>query len=210
MSIAITEDHRALAATASELLRKREARVAARELLEAAEEPMPALWEDMVNLGWLGLHLPEEHGGSGYSIEELVIVVEELGRAIAPGPFLPSVIASAVVAAAGDDTLRARLLPGLADGSTPAGIALGGSVTIDGGHASGSAGNVLGGGLASVILAPAGDDVAVIERGAGVTVEVPRNLDPTRRTARWSLDGAPATVMPGARRVLVDLARVLL
>ena len=86
MSIAITEDHRALGTTVSELLHKREARQAARNLLEAAAEPMPDFWEDAVNLGWLGLHLPEEHGGSGYSLEELVVVVEEFGRAIAPGP----------------------------------------------------------------------------------------------------------------------------
>ncbi len=216
MSIAITEDHRALAATASEVLRKREARVAARELLEADDEPMPAIWQDAVELGWLGLHLPEEHGGSGYSLEELVVVVEELGRAIAPGPFVPTVIASAVVAAVGDDALKARLLPGLADGSTPAGIALGGEVTVAGGAASdsctasGAAGNVIGGGLAQIILAPAGDDVVVIEVGPGVKVDVPRNLDPTRRTARVTLDGAAATVLPGARQVLVDLARVLL
>ncbi|MEA3019899.1 MAG: hypothetical protein QOI47_1423 [Actinomycetota bacterium] len=210
MSIAITEDHRALASTASELLRKREARSAARDLLEARDETMPAIWDEMVNLGWLGLHIPEEQGGSGYSLEELVVVVEELGRAVAPGPFVPTVIASAVIAAAGDDALKKGLLPGMADGSTPAGIALGGSVTIKGDRASGSAGNVLGGGLAKVILVPAGDDVAVIEVGDGVTVEVPRNLDPTRRTAKVSLDSAAATVLPGARRVLIDLARVLL
>lgn len=210
MSIAITEDHRALAATASDLLCKREARVAARELLDATDESMPAIWDDIVKLGWLGLHLPEDHGGSGYSLEELVVVVEELGRAIAPGPFVPTVIASAVVAAAGDDALKARLLPAMVDGSTPAGIALGGSVTIGGGKASGPAGTVLGGGLATVILVPAGDGVAVIEVGAGVTVEIPRNLDPTRRTARVSFDGAAATVLPGVRQLLVDLARVVL
>ena len=39
--------------------------------------------------GWLGLHVPEEHGGSGFGLEELVVVVEELGRAVAPGPFVP-------------------------------------------------------------------------------------------------------------------------
>src|SRR5260370_40769604 len=110
MSIAITEDHRALAATVSELLRKREARVASRELLEADVETMPDIWADIVSLGWLGLHLPEEYGGSGYSLEELIVVVEELGRAIAPGPFVPTVIASALAAAVGDDTLKARLL----------------------------------------------------------------------------------------------------
>jgi alkylation response protein AidB-like acyl-CoA dehydrogenase len=211
MSIAITEDHRVLAATVSELLRKREARVAARELLEADDETMPDIWGDMVNLGWLGLHLPEEHGGSGYSLEELVVVVEEFGRAIAPGPFVPTVIASALVAAVGDAALKTRLLPGMADGSTTAGVALGGSVTIDGGTASGSTGNVLGGGLAKIIVVPAGDGVAVIEVDhPNVKVEVPRNLDPTRRMAKVTLDGAPATLVPGARRTLIDLARVLL
>ena len=52
-------------------------------------------------LGWLGLHVPEEFGGSGYGLEELVVVVEELGRGLAPGAFVPTVVASA----------RARLPP---------------------------------------------------------------------------------------------------
>src|SRR5215213_6497108 len=147
MPIAITEDHRALASTAAEILQKREVRRAARELLEAETEPRPAMWDDIVNLGWLGLHVPEEHGGSGYGLEELVVVVEELAKAVAPGPFVPTVIASAVIAAAGDDALKSRLLPGLADGSVTGAAALGGSVTMTDGRASGSAGTVLGGGL---------------------------------------------------------------
>ena len=44
---------------------------------------LPPFWDDLVGLGWLGLHVPEEHGGSGYGLEELVVVVEELG---APWP----------------------------------------------------------------------------------------------------------------------------
>src|SRR5437899_6411328 len=102
MAIAITEDHQALASTASEFLQKREARRASRDLLETETEPMPAMWDDIINLGWLGLHVPEEFGGSGYGIEELVVVVEELSKAVAPGPFVPTVIASAVIAAAGN------------------------------------------------------------------------------------------------------------
>ena len=49
-------------------------------------EALPAFWAELADLGWLGLHMPEEHGGSGYGLEELVVVVEELGRAVAPGP----------------------------------------------------------------------------------------------------------------------------
>jgi alkylation response protein AidB-like acyl-CoA dehydrogenase len=214
MSIAITDDHRALAETAADLLAKRDARGAARGLLEAASEELPEFWDELVGLGWLGLHVPEAHGGSGFGLPELVVVAEQLGRAVAPGPFVPTVIASAVLAAAGDSAAADRWLPGLADGSAVGAVALGGSVTVDAaaGTVSGDAGVVLGGGLASVLLVPVGegDDVAVVEVGDAVTVEAPPNLDPTRRSVRMRLDGAPATVLPGARGLLVDLARVVL
>ena len=209
MPIAITEDHLALAETVADFLTKREARAGARALLEAADEPLPSWWGELAELGWLGLHVPEELGGSGFSLEELVVVLEQFGRAVAPGPFVPTVIASAVLAAVGGEAATAHL-PALADGSKVGAVALAGDVTISGGTASGNAGNVLGGGLARVLLVATGDDVAVIEVGDGVTVDVPRNMDPTRRTARVTLDGAPATVLPGARRALVDLARVIL
>jgi hypothetical protein len=213
MSIAITDDHRALAETASDVLTKRDARAAARALLESAEETLPSsadLWRALVDLGWPGLHLPEEYGGSGYGLEELVVVVEELGRAIAPGPFVPTVIASAVLASAADEPTRARLLPGLADGTATGAVALDGALTLNSGSVSGSADAVLGGGLASVFAFRVGDDVVVVEPGNGVTVEVPANLDPTRRSAKVWLDNAPATVLPGAGQLLLDLARIIL
>ncbi len=211
MPIALTDDHKALADTASELLAKRDTRGAARALLEAADEPRPEFWDEVAELGWLGLHVPESHGGSGFGLPELVVVVEELGRAIAPGPFVPTVIASAVIAAAAPDDVRKRLLPGLADGSVVGAVASGGDVTVTDGQASGSAGVVLGGGLADLLLVAVGDDVAVVECAAGgVTVEVPANLDPARRSARVTLDDAPAEILPGAARSLVDHARLLL
>ncbi|MGY6501114.1 MAG: acyl-CoA dehydrogenase [Acidimicrobiales bacterium] len=210
MSIAITEDHRALSDTAADLLGRRDARGAARALLESPDEGLPPFWDEIAGVGWLGLHLSEDRGGSGYGLEELVVVVEQLGRAVAPGPFVPTVIASAVIAAAGDDDLTARMLPGLADGSMIGAVGLGGSVELAGGSASGSAGVVLGAPLATVLLVPCGDDVAVVEVGDGVTLADAPTLDPTRRSARVTLDGAAATVMVGARQVLVDLARVIL
>jgi alkylation response protein AidB-like acyl-CoA dehydrogenase len=209
MSIAITDDHRALADTAADFLTKRDARGAARALLEEPDEGLPPFWDDLVGLGWLGLHVPEDEGGSGYGLEELVVVVEAVGRSVAPGPFVPTVIASAVLTAVGGEAAD-ELLPGLADGSVRSAVALDTGVTVADGTASGPAGNVVGGGLADVLLVAAGDDVAVVRVGDGVTIDVPQNLDATRRTARVTLDGAPATVLPGARRTLVDLARVVL
>jgi 3-oxochol-4-en-24-oyl-CoA dehydrogenase len=210
MPIAITDDHRALAQTVSDFLGARGARAAARNLLEADTERLPDFWGELGELGWLGLHLPESHGGSGFGLPELVIVVEQLGRAVSPGPFVPTVIASAVLAAVGPPDLQARLLPGLATGSTVGAVALGGDVTVRDGAGHGPADVVAGGHLADVLLVAAGEDVLVVESAAeGVKVEIPANLDPTRRAARLTLTGAPATVLPGARRLLTDLARLL-
>ena len=97
MGIALTDDHRELAEVARAFLTSQKARWAARSLLDTAEEPRPPFWQSLVELGWLGLHIDEEHGGSGYGLPELVVVIEELGRAVAPGPFVPTVIASAVI-----------------------------------------------------------------------------------------------------------------
>jgi hypothetical protein len=210
MSIALTEDHRALGQTASDFLTKRDSRGAARALLLAESEGLPPFWADLVALGWLGLHLPEARGGSGFGLPELVVVVEELGRALAPGPFVPTVIASAFLNAAAPDERADRLVPGLAEGSVFGGVALTSDISVSGGAAAGTAPAVLGGGLAHLLVLPAGGDVIVVEASAtGVSVDVPRNLDPTRRSARVTLDGAPALVISGARQLLVDLARLI-
>ena len=211
MSIAITEDHRTLAQTVSDFLRARGAREAARALLDAETEQLPAFWAELGKLGWLGLHIPEEYGGSGFGLPELVVVAEEFGRAVAPGPFVPSVIASAVLAMAAPADVASRLLPGLATGSAVGAVALGGDVTVHDTVAHGSAGVVLGGHLADVLIVAAGQDALVIEVAeGGVKAEVPGNIDPARRAARLTLTAAPATVLPGGRRVLTDLARTLL
>jgi len=210
MPIAITDDHLALTDTVADLLQRRDARGATRALLEADTETLPPFWAEAAEIGWLGLHLPEAHGGSGYGLPELVVVVEEFGANVAPGPFVPTVIASATIAAAAPAEVRARLLPGLADGSRTAGIALETSITHNGSTADGSA-IVLAGGLADLLMLASGDDVVLVDRkAAGVSVTVPTNLDPARRSARVTLTGAAVEVLPGARSSLVDYARTLL
>lgn len=214
MGIALTDDHRELAEVARGFLTSQKARWAARELLDAAEEDRPPFWQNLVELGWLGLHLDEEYGGSGYGLPELVVVVEELGRAVAPGPFVPTVIASATIARAGNADQKSRLLPGLVDGSVTAGVGVGGSISVADGRADGDAGIVLGAGLAGLLLVAAGDDVLVLDRDRdGVTVEVPKNLDPTRRAGRVRLQNVSVSdddILPGARESLLARARTLL
>jgi 3-oxochol-4-en-24-oyl-CoA dehydrogenase len=214
MAIALTDDHRELADVARGFLTSQKARWAARSLLDATDESRPGFWQNLVELGWLGLHVDDEYGGSGFGLPELVVVIEELGRAVAPGPFVPTVIASAVIAKDGTAEQKSRLLPGLIDGTVAAGIGLDGAVQLKDGVADGDAGIVLGAGLAELLLVAAGDDVLVLERDrSGVSVDVPDNLDPTRRSGRVRLQNVSVSaddVLPGARESALARARTLL
>jgi 3-oxochol-4-en-24-oyl-CoA dehydrogenase len=211
MSLAIGDEQVALATSVATFLRDHEVRAANRALLEALEESLPAIWSQICELGWLGLHLPETYGGSGYGIPELAIVVEQFGAAVAPGPFVPTVIVSALIAAAGDASAKEDFLPSLASGNRTAGLCLGGNLELRGSELYGSTDAVLGGGLADLVLVPVGADVAIVQvTGTGVTAEVPANLDPARRSAHFTFDGAAAEVIGGAASLLADLASVLL
>lgn len=214
MGIALTDDHRELSGVARAFLTSQKVRWAARASLDAAGDARPPFWQNLAELGWLGLHIDERHGGSGYGLSELVVVIEELGRAVAPGLFVPTVIASAVVAKEGTDDQRARLLPALIDGTLTAGVGLDSQVQVTDGVADGEAGIVLGAGLAELLLVAAGDDVLVLERGRkGVSVDVPENFDPTRRSGRVRLDNVRVTtddILLGAYESALARARTLL
>jgi alkylation response protein AidB-like acyl-CoA dehydrogenase len=213
MPIALTDTHRELESVARAFLESAGARAAARALLDAPEEELPKFWPDLVDLGWLGLHLPEGVGGSGYGLPELVVVLQELGRAAAPGPFLPTVSASTLIRDAGTEPLRADLLPGLADGSRLAAVGLGGDLVLAGGVLRGDGGAVLGGGLADVLLLVAGDDVVVVDRDAsGLAITTGAGLDPTRRCSLVRAEGvkvAPERVLVGAAGAARVVARTL-
>jgi alkylation response protein AidB-like acyl-CoA dehydrogenase len=214
MAIALTDSHRQLAAVVRSFLTNQKAREAARVLLDSPGEERPPFWAELADLGWLGLHLPEEQGGSGYGFPELVVVLEELGRAVAPGPFLPTVMASAIIADRADAGTRAHLLPGLADGSLVAGVGFGGRLRVAGDVLTGDAGVVLGAATADLLVLAAGaDDLVVVpRRRTGVEVLAAPSLDPTRRSARVRLESvalAPGELLPEARGRAQDVARTL-
>ena len=211
MPIAITEDQRALADSVSQVLRRRDARADARALLEAPQEKPPAAWPDLVGMGVLGLHIPEEYGGAGGDLTDLVVAIEELGRAVTPGALVPTVVVSAVLVADADDATRKTHLPGLADGSRTAAFALDGELELRDGALRGTVAVAVGAGTADLLLVRVGGDAVLVDlRGSGVKVDVPSNLDPTRRSGRVTLDGAAATTMTGAATTLRDLSRVIL
>jgi len=199
MPIALTDDHRELGEVARSFLTAQKARWSSRELLDADEETLPRFWPELAGLGWLGLHVDEAYGGSGFGLPELVVVIDELGRAVAPGPFVPTVVVSSVIGAVGTDEHKVGLLPGLVDGSVTAAAGFAGDLQVTDGRVSGDAGVVLGAGLADLLLLAAGDDMVLVDRRSdGVSVDVAKNLDRTRRSARVALDGAPvAALLPG-------------
>ncbi len=184
MPIALSDEHRELAKVAFGFLANREALAASRSLLDSKSDELPPFWDELVQMGWLGLHLPEEFGGSGYGLMELAVVLEALGAASAPGPFLPTVMASAIIDALGSDAQRERHLRGLANGSTLGAVALNGACTRnESGHLAGDTGLVLGGAHATTLIVRLGDDLAIVPANQMTAVPVD-GLDPTRRVVR--------------------------
>ncbi len=209
MSIALTDDHVELASVVREFAVDRKVRAQARDRLDAPEEARPTFWAEIAELGWLGLHVAEEYGGSGFGIAELVVVTEELGRAVAPGPFLPTVIASAILTHA-DDESRARWLRSLVDGTVTAGVAVVPGLTEAGGAVSGQVDAVLGAPLADLLVLIGDDDVLVVESSdSGVKVGAHADLDPTRLSARVSRSSAAAVRLPRLAATALALTRTL-
>lgn len=193
MSIALNDEHLELASVANDFAQRHGLLQRSRELLDAPETLQGDLWAELGQIGWLGLHLPESHGGSGYGLVELGVVIEALGQHVAPGPFLPTVMVSSILASA-DSPIRERWLPGLADGSVVAGIGFGDLV--------------LGGHLADIVLLARGDEMVLVERDALTSHQVD-NLDHTRRVSRVSLPEEAGTTVGCSRIDALAIARAL-
>ncbi len=181
MGLGISEEHQALQEASRRFLEARCPSAVPRALLDAGDAEAAGrapFWDELAALGWLGLHLPEAHGGQGYSLVELAIVLEELGRAVAPRPFLPTVIASTLIATGGNAEQQAALLPSLADGTRLAAVAFSGRP-------------VLGAAGADVLVVPVADGWYALD-ATDVTVTSLPSVDPTRRVAEVTVVNAPA------------------
>lgn len=199
-------------------------KVSVRDWMDSEEGHDPALWRQMAEqLGLQGIALPEEYGGSGGGPVELAIVLEEMGRVLLPSPFFATVaLAGQAVAVSGDDAAKSRWLPGIADGSLTATLAIAeesGSwrpedlaTTAGDGTVSGTKMFVVDGHTADLLLVVARTGLFAVEgNAAGVTRTRLDTLDPTRRLARIDLDSAPAVRVGGEfPRKALELAVVAL
>ncbi|MBE9375903.1 acyl-CoA dehydrogenase [Saccharopolyspora sp. HNM0983] len=190
LGIGLGADHEELAESVRRFARRHVTAQVLRDAVDARAETAAPFWPELGEQGLLGLHLPEEHGGQGGGLLELAVALEALGHAAAPGVFTPSVLSSAVLAAAGGE-LPAKLLPGLADGSRTAATALGtplpGVRDGSGLTVSGTTVGVLGGSLADVLLLPVREAErtrwAVLD-SSDVRVVEQDSLDVSRAAAR--------------------------
>lgn len=119
MNFGFTEEQELLRAEVRKFLDQNAPMERVRELVEAEGGPGhdPALWARMAELGWVGLCVPEVHGGVGLDLETLLVVLEETGRSLFPSPLVSTVLAAKAIERFGTDEQQARWLPGLADGT---------------------------------------------------------------------------------------------
>jgi hypothetical protein len=183
MDFSFSEEQDAIRALAAEILG---AEMTA-ERLKAAEREADwvdaALWKQLADANLLGVAVPEAYGGMGMGFLELCVLLEELGRAVAPGPWLATLVHGALpLAGFGSEEQRAAWLPrvasgaaklaaaledaGSAEGAPPATRArrVGASIVLDGAKRA-----VPGAGSADLLLVPASD-----ERGTGIYLMDPK------------------------------------
>lgn len=170
------------------------------------------LWRAIAGeLGLAGLLIPEERGGAGASAREAAVVLEELGRSVAPVPFLTSsVVATTVLLAAAPGGAADELLAGLAAGERTAALVLPLSsgpgeeapgFSAEGGRISGAARSVAGALEADVLLVPvatAGGTAVVAVPASDARIEPVVSLDMTRQLADVTLEGAAGQELLGA------------
>jgi alkylation response protein AidB-like acyl-CoA dehydrogenase len=203
MDFGLTDDQHDIQRTARELLSERAKPERVREHAEAGTTDAD-LWKEMCELGWPGIAISEEHGGQGLGTIELSILCEELGRTLAPVPFLASVMAACVIEQDGSPEQRERWLPGLASGETIGALAS----AVDG-----TAELVISGAQANVIALVEADGSGRLFTPQDAEVSMVAAIDPTRSAARVSAsDGAGGPLEDGCRglgRALVAVSAEL-
>jgi alkylation response protein AidB-like acyl-CoA dehydrogenase len=198
-----------------------------RELMDSEDGTDEKVWQYAGSqLGLQGIAIPEEYGGAGFSFAEQAIVLEELGAALYPGPYLASaVLASTALLASTDEAAKHDLLPGIASGDTIATLAFteddgswepdairlaatqdGDSWLLDG-HKS----FVLDGNTATLLLVVArtadGLGLFAVDGGASGLARTPlATLDQTRRLSRCEFHAVPARLIgtPGEAEAILS------
>jgi alkylation response protein AidB-like acyl-CoA dehydrogenase len=232
MNLEFSEDQKFVQKTARDYLNDHCKLDVCRKVLESGQPYAAELWKGVAELGWLGTAIPEQYGGGGLGYLELVLIAQELGRALAPIPFSSSIyLCAEAILAAGSEEQKKKYLPKLAAGECIGTFALAEgagdfnpadvTATFDGKSVSGIKCPVPDGGAANlavvVVKEGAGVSLALVNLdGAGVSRTNLAAFDPSRPQAKLEFKNAPAERLgaagQGAKIVsaVLDHAAVLL
>lgn len=218
MDFTLSDDHLALRDSARSVLDKE---VDLQPLLKpgasVADAGYDRLWKQVVDLGWPGVVIPETYGGLGLDYLDLVMIIGEMGRTLAPAPLFGTLAGVWAIEAAGSEDQKTELLGAVAGGNLTLALAIadatGGydapgrdarATAVDGGYRlSGSKSFVVDAAAADKIVVAANLDgqrrfFVVDAKATGVRVELVDWRDVTRQVATVHLDSAPATLLSGA------------
>jgi alkylation response protein AidB-like acyl-CoA dehydrogenase len=209
MNFDFSEEQKLLQKTARDYLAEHCPLATSRAVLEGGGTHSEALWKGVAEMGWLGAAVPESYGGAGFGRLELALIAMELGRALAPIPFGPSVyLVTEALLEAGSDAQRQKYLPRLASGELIGTFAHAEQIGRVDAIATRFENGVVNGsklpvpdaqvaGLALVVVTAGGaTKLALVDlTGGGSNAEVLESIDGSRPQARLTLDGAPAELL---------------
>jgi alkylation response protein AidB-like acyl-CoA dehydrogenase len=216
VNFAFSEEQEELRRSVRRFLEDKSPESEVRRLMETTEGYDTAVWEQMAQqLGLQGLAVPEEYGGSGYGYVELVVVLEEMGRALLCAPYFSTVaLAANALLSSGDDAAKKEFLPGIAAGTTiatlaftedsgrwdEAGITMTAAKSGDGYTLDGHKSFALDGHTANLLIVAArtsaGVSLFAVEGNApGLTRTPLSTMDQTRKQARLEFSGTPARLV---------------
>lgn len=225
MNFDFSEEQKLLRTTARDYLGDRAPLGLARSVLESDATMSLELWAGSAEMGWLGAVIPERWGGAGFGHAELVLIAEELGRALAPIPFVTSAAVAEAILVAGSEAQKERYLPGFANGDRIGTLALAevrGVVrpvnvrarfnadgTLDGAKI-----GAPDGASANLALVLARDDsrrlVLALADLEGVARTAEDSIDPSRPSAGFAFDATPAEPLADGDRDGWSLLRRIL
>jgi len=230
VNFAFSEEQEELRKSVRRFLDDKSPETEVRRLMDTTEGYDPAIWAQMAQqLGLQGIAIPEEYGGSGYGYVELIVIFEEMGRALLCAPYFSTVaLAANTLLVAGDEAAKKDFLPGIASGETiatvaftedtgrwdEAGITMEASPTGDGYTLSGHKMFVLDGHVANLILVAArtaqGVSLFAVDAGApGLTRTALSTMDQTRKQARLEFSDTPARLIGTEGQGWTVLSKVL-
>lgn len=231
-AINFSEEQGMLLDTAQEFCRNKSEIALVRARIADGAPHDAALWQEMVDLGWLGITVPEAHGGLGLSLAETVPIAESMGRYLLGSPFLATTLAIQTLLANGDDAQKERWLPELVTGAIGTvalteedgnwqldDVAAAAAAESDDYVLTGTKSQVLDADAAALLIASVKLDGAtrlvIVERDQLAADAVQRQvvIDETRASYAVSLDGARVSadqLLPGTNLDAIELAALLL